>query len=353
MPVCLEKRNTVSLERLLVRLLNATNEDLSANKKPVWWPRDIDYGAIFEIRNFSLRSGILWRQTLLYIFKVYTSYFHKKKVPKLVCNVKRLRINPSLYSKHSVKNNNNQKNNSVKTKSSKNQKISFVKLFDILKEKNTNINNVKSKPETHVISISSPTVSLVPLERDTSLNFVNELNVRDPKERLNPIVKLVDILKLPHQKTWVNKDKFMSYLHLHNKNKPLLIKSSNEMRLRSSKFSYSIPFSSDIGKILLHKESTVHLEEIQQRKLERLEWYLKEQSKHKEDATYPVSYRSNRNIHVHNYSFPRRQFSQRRIVQENLLKLCKPVTVKLERLSLRINNTICKEVRIHVERKNF
>lgn len=152
-------------------------------------------------------------------------------------------------------------------------------------------------------------------------------------EHKTPVVRLRDILKVPSQ------EEFMSKLGLQSCGPSSESTSDTFARPKpvTTRLSQmpTVPFSSDYGRVLIGREK-LNLDQTHQRRIERVEWYLKDQAPPREPTpTFPVTYEPKSPQNHHNYKFPKRQYYQDSNFVNNLefLKtLCKPVCVVLERL---------------------
>lgn len=152
-------------------------------------------------------------------------------------------------------------------------------------------------------------------------------------ETLTPVVRLHDILKVPSQ------EEFMSKLGLQSRgvSGDSTGDAFTKPKPASTRLSQmpTVPFSSDYGRVLIAREK-LNLDQTHQRRIERVEWYLKDQAPPREPTpTFPVTYEAKSAGDVHTYKFPKRQYyHDSNFVNsvEFLKTLCKPVSVVLERL---------------------
>ncbi|XP_057661146.1 uncharacterized protein LOC130896829 [Diorhabda carinulata] len=93
-----------------------------------------------------------------------------------------------------------------------------------------------------------------------------------------------------------------------------------------------IPFSSDIGQLMIKKENVTVSSYVKERKLDRLEWYLNKDCSSITDSNYKLAYVPNKTTaNEHFYNFPVKRYHKYRDVQFQIFihSLCKPLTVLL------------------------
>lgn len=304
-------------------------------KKPVWWPSEVCFDKTFVnilMNNENGQSPAILRNIVAKCCQFY------KDRPEFCLPIKN-------YAEVSSKKNsfNFDKKNSLGA-----DRRNWAVERRILSVRNSN--NVKIKKKPLVKSKSKLKLDVKLFSKATKLKRkrlweekTSRENCLDSDENLveeterersaSPIVKLVDIIKHKPIEEPENppptKNNFMFYLGLNNSVEPQE-KQLSEYVSKFQRLPSYVPFSSEVGQIYLKRENHCNPEFSKLRKLERLEWYLKEipSTKPQEfEITYNQKKFEDDQMHVYNY--PKRQYGQRHVKLKKLLDLCKPVKIVL------------------------
>lgn len=168
-----------------------------------------------------------------------------------------------------------------------------------------------------------------------------------PQFQVKAFVRLHDILKTA-VKPQVSKEEFFQGLGLDVNNSVIKPSVNKPLKYNSSRLAQltQVPFSSDYGRALIDPEKQL-LPETHQRKLERVEWFLKDRgSPELNGLEFPVTY-APKNCYEHRYKFPKRQSYQDSDFVNKidfLLSLCKPMCVQLTRIDK------CKRLVVELEK---
>lgn len=284
-PKSLAKMSSKRLERLVTRLIQCTTTKKSdgvcktrngqgrSGQRPPWWPRELDFGQPLD--QLKTKTQVKWTTLLRQLVEIFYKFCSGKPSHEL-------------------------------------QWIS---------KKPKEVTNDENTPKRRRIEC----LRRLKHRRDSWKSVIDE--------PLSPVVRLRDILKVPSQ------EEFMSKLGLQSCG--VSSNSDGESFVRpkpaSTRLSQipTVPFSSDYARVLIAREK-LNLDQTHQRRIERVEWYLKDQAPPRESTpTFPITYEPKSVQDLHTFKFPKRQYYQdSNFVNcvEFLKTLCKPVSVVLERL---------------------
>lgn len=181
----------------------------------------------------------------------------------------------------------------------------------------------------------------------------------------------------------VNQTEFLNYfeLSLNNNDIPKATQVPNNSRVIRLQNCPHVPFSSNVGQLLMKKENCSVPDNVTERKIDRIEWYINRESpnpKTVQNLNYETSYVPNKNYTEHDFRFPKRQYHQvlgNRHYTKYIYGICKPLDIDVEnddlvelkakydklKMKVKVNKLsakqlkkyVCKEAKIVIEKKKI
>ncbi|KAG5863642.1 hypothetical protein JTB14_015967 [Gonioctena quinquepunctata] len=326
------KMNVNSLEAFVLRLVDFTSVKASAKtvttidhtNKPKWWPSDV----LIKKSLDNKESTKIYRGSLKQLIINCCEFFRDYKQQWL-----------PLY-----------------------KSIVFDENFDVKvkgekrKSKDSYSNNLNNKKRRTLLHPKKDSVAV----HHISLPFVR-IPTYEPVEF---------IASKP-----LNQAEFLGLfrLGLNNNGIPKEIQVPNYSRVVKLQNCPHIPLSSDIGRAMIKRENYGVPEYVNERKLERLEWYVNKDNVKVVDNKYEISFDKSKDISTHVFKFPRKRYHQVNsltnflcnnikslkvvLKNEDLIARKKQldvfrVKVKVPKLSGRLlKKHLCKEAKVVLENK--